>query len=699
MKKIYLFLLLAFSMASAPVMSQFNYDAINAVVASGTYTDLGATGTAINTKFTGGTLTYDEDTSSVQNIGFNFVYNGTTFTQFVLTTNGFIRLGSSAPNGGTTTISPYDVSLAAYPDPNIIAPFNMDLEGGVAPEYRVATTGTTGARVCTIQFKDLRDWNTVAGAGQFGSINFQIKLYEGSNNIEFVYGTFTAGTGADAIAQATVGIRGNSSAAAVNVTKASTGAWSAATFLNGPYTGNRFNVRKSVLPVSGLTYRFVAVVAAANDISIETIYPMGTNGRGLQNVVRAYIKNKGTTTKTNLVVTLNVTGANTSTTSVTVPSIASGVAGFITFSPYTSNTVGTNTVTVSVPADDVTSNDSKTAQQEIATNQINYHIGTTASGSIGDISAGSEVAAKFAVPYPNALSKVDAYFSAAGNTFDVIIYNNAAGAPGTAIGSVTGQTSVLGLNSITFTTPVAVSDSFWVSIKQTGLAYNLSFQAEAPPRPNAFFLKSGAAAWFDLAGNSANAFRFMIGITTSAALPIKVSNFTGKLIGEKALLSWSTATEVNSTGFEIERSTKEGSEFKSIGFVTGAGNSTNVLNYTFSDEHVNIGNNYYRLKLIDKDGKFEYSGVIKLNRTAKNNFEVTVVNPSKGKVSLQITSEVAETVSLRLVNLNGQLIATTNTNISAGTSSLSLGQNLAKGTYVVTVSKKGETSSYKVIVD
>lgn len=250
------FLFIVFTFIALKVNAQFNYQATNGVVTSGTYTDLGTNGTAIATKFNGGgPITFDDDTSAVQNIGFNFTFNGTTFTQFVLCTNGFIKLGTSAPT------SIYDV-LTTF-EANTISPYNHDLDGAAGSEYRVFTSGTTGSRICTIQFKNVKDYSSTTG--QYSSINFQIKLYETTNNIEFVYGTYTSSGATSAILGTTVGIAGSVASSSVNLTKASTAAWSAATFLNGAYTGNKCNNRNSVLPVSGVTYRFVAVSLSPND--------------------------------------------------------------------------------------------------------------------------------------------------------------------------------------------------------------------------------------------------------------------------------------------------------------------------------------------------------------------------------------------------------------------------------------------------
>ena len=87
-------------------------------------------------------------------------------------------------------------------DVNLIAVFNHDLDSSTVAqsEYRYQTTGTSGNRICTIQYKNVTDKNITDSSGnplphvQFESMNFQIKLYESSKAIEFIYGPFIATT-------------------------------------------------------------------------------------------------------------------------------------------------------------------------------------------------------------------------------------------------------------------------------------------------------------------------------------------------------------------------------------------------------------------------------------------------------------------------------------------------------------------------
>src|SRR5690606_26440652 len=96
-------------------------------------------------------------------------------------------------------------------------------------------------------------------------------------------------------------------------------------------------------------------------------------------------------------------------------------------------------------------------------------------------------------------------------------------------------------------------------------------------------------------------------------VPVELTAFTAAANDLNVTLNWTTATELNNSGFQVERS--NGSEFQVVGFVAGHGTTTEVKNYTFVDQNVEAGSYTYRLKQIDFDGSFEYS----------NNVEVEVL--------------------------------------------------------------------------
>jgi hypothetical protein len=116
---------------------------------------------------------------------------------------------------------------------------------------------------------------------------------------------------------------------------------------------------------------------------------------------------------------------------------------------------------------------------------------------------------------------------------------------------------------------------------------------------------------FDRAGNLIDPDKDTMGcILRYIPLPVELSSFTAKHTKEEVFLKWTTKTEVNNYGFEIERNVN-GVGWLKIGFVTGHGNSNSPKYYSFTDDNLVGGSKFhYRLKQIDTDGKFEYSGVV-----------------------------------------------------------------------------------------
>ena len=98
--------------------------------------------------------------------------------------------------------------------------------------------------------------------------------------------------------------------------------------------------------------------------------------------------------------------------------------------------------------------------------------------------------------------------------------------------------------------------------------------------------------------------------------PVELTSFNATLLDYNVRLDWSTATETNNSGFEIERvssMTTPGQGWEKIGFVPGFGTTTEPMFYSFSDENVITGIYKYRLKQIDFDGSFEYSNEIEVD--------------------------------------------------------------------------------------
>ena len=143
---------------------------------------------------------------------------------------------------------------------------------------------------------------------------------------------------------------------------------------------------------------------------------------------------------------------------------------------------------------------------------------------------------------------------------------------------------------------------------------------------------------------------------TVSVLPVSLLNFKATLQSEAVQLDWTTATEINSNNFAIQRST-DGINFSEIGSVMAAGNSTIEKSYSFADiQYLEAGSDvlYYRLQLNDKDGKNNYSQVqiVKLNASAT--FLKTYPNPVHSQLSVLFSAASSKITILRISDLNGK---------------------------------------------
>ena len=153
-------------------------------------------------------------------------------------------------------------------------------------------------------------------------------------------------------------------------------------------------------------------------------------------------------------------------------------------------------------------------------------------------------------------------------------------------------------------------------------------------------------------------------------LPVELTSFDAKVSGNKVLLNWETATEVNNYGFEVERASLSASPLRvwgKIGFVNGNGNSNSSKSYYFIDANITEGKYSYRLKQIDNDGQFEYSKVVEVDLGVPSEFELSqnYPNPFNPTTTIKFTipesslnpSQEGTLVKLTVFNILGQQVA------------------------------------------
>lgn len=189
------------------------------------------------------------------------------------------------------------------------------------------------------------------------------------------------------------------------------------------------------------------------------------------------------------------------------------------------------------------------------------------------------------------------------------------------------------------------------------------------------------------------------------ALPIKLRNFTvGKFGNERiADLNWTSSSEVNSNYFDIERS-EDGFSFVKIGNQKAAGNSSVEQFYNMLDRSLpnSRGSNdvfYYRLKMVDLDGKYEYSEVRSIRFDNENNIEVLAYpNPTSGKVFVNISTpdfDKSLTTDVFIYDLSGKLVMKTPAS-TKGITQIDL-DNITNGAYDIQVSYNGKSYQNRII--
>lgn len=169
-------------------------------------------------------------------------------------------------------------------------------------------------------------------------------------------------------------------------------------------------------------------------------------------------------------------------------------------------------------------------------------------------------------------------------------------------------------------------------------------------------------------------------------LPQIITAFDAVKKGQSNLITWTTCAQIK--GFEIQRS-NTASDFIPVGYVPA---QTGLCKqYTFPDNSPVASRNYYRLKLLDNDGRFTYSSI----KSVTNNGSVNVVvfpNPTKDVLSLQMTSDARKNIQLQVMSMEGKVLHSVNTVAAQGTSVKALNvASLQAGSYFVKLTSSGES--------
>ncbi len=136
-------------------------------------------------------------------------------------------------------------------------------------------------------------------------------------------------------------------------------------------------------------------------------------------------------------------------------------------------------------------------------------------------------------------------------------------------------------------------------------------------------------------------------------VPVELVSFTADISGDNVTLNWSTATETNNKGFEIQRTLSFANDWNTIDFVEGVGTSSETKNYSFLDKDLPAGKYFYRLKQIDFDGSFAFSNTIEVEvGTTVEKFTLSQNFPNPFNPSTTIHFGTKESVQAELAVFN-----------------------------------------------
>jgi hypothetical protein len=174
-------------------------------------------------------------------------------------------------------------------------------------------------------------------------------------------------------------------------------------------------------------------------------------------------------------------------------------------------------------------------------------------------------------------------------------------------------------------------------------------------------------------------------VVVSTSLPVTLLYFTGRNEDGLSKLTWETTTEDQVDRFVVERS-DDGRQFTEIGSVKATGNSNFRIKYDYTDSKPVVKYAWYRLRMVDIDGKVKYSNVIRLVNDVRNITVLSVTpNPFESTLRVQVNSDKVIPATIRIVDLTGREMFRLNNVLTAGNNNISVHPStaLANGVYVL----------------
>ena len=658
MKSIILTLIMFLSLSTFSQVANYSYTATTSTWASNVSPNsITGLGSAIN----------DALSSSI-NIGFNFIYDGTTYTQFKASSNGFLTFNTS------NTLSQPTNNLNTSTDRTILAVLWDDNQTGASGNVNYKLTGTSPNRILTIEWYQLR-WNKSGYSA--GTIDCQIKLYETSNIIEYIYnrGSYQSLGNSSGIG-ASIGLGGSTSGDFLSLNDIGTSPTKSTTVETTTIGSSPTNFltktagqANTSIP-NGTKYRFTppptiitsgtlsSFTSCSGSVSSEQSYsvsgfgltanititaPTGfelstTSGSGFTSPL-TLTQSSGTVSSTTIYVRLkttatgspsgNITNSSTSATTKNVSvsgTVTTSVTPSVSISGNSSICSGTPTTFTATPTNGG-SNPSyqwKLNGSNVGTNSTTYSNSGLSNGDIvGVIMTANNTCQTSSTGTSNSItmsvstltiggvvsSSQDVYSGYSPN--DIFLTGN----NGSVVKWVSSPDSLF-----TTTTDILITSTTLLSGNMGPITNTTYYRAIS---------KNG-----DCSQNNSG----FVKMSIVNSLPIELLYFKGKQIDNGNLIEWVTATETNNNYFKLYRSGYP-IKWNEVSKVDGVGTSSFSHYYRYIDEYFISEISYYYLSQTDFDGR------------SKDFYIISVHNNKIKPVIISITNTLGQEVNIEFLGL------------------------------------------------
>jgi hypothetical protein len=237
----------------------------------------------------------------------------------------------------------------------------------------------------------------------------------------------------------------------------------------------------------------------------------------------------------------------------------------------------------------------------------------------------------------------------------------------------------------------ASTDNIFVTHLNTGV-WETEMQTFLPGNTG-----SGSNPVISMAMSSFSPFTF--GFAPGVILPVTLIDFTGARMTDGIQLFWTTAREIDLASYQPERSA-DGNSFYTVGMVPAVNTST-VKTYNWMDHNPSPGVNFYRLKMIDLDGHFRYSNVLKLDMNVLTSISVYPTPITGNIIHLQMIGQPKGDYILNLYNVSGGKVMTSRITHDGnnGVRSIDLIKSIPKGVYYLQIAAPGmNTKICKILI-